>query len=315
MTKKIKWLIAHEPVDLFLRTANAFSKKIAELTNNAYEVEIFTASQANEMVFKGNPKDPMTALESNEIQMSQLHISELARWHSPDFFALDLPFLFTSHDHATRVLEGEIGKTMLKGLATRSPATGMAFTYSGGFRCVVSEKEISSIDDLRNVKFATTFSPVSIDTVESFGATPKPFSIRDYHAKTSVEGSDAEVLETTIPRYLAQFKDSNKKFITNTKHSLFLTSIIIGNKFWESLSIEDQAKFQEACNYASQLERKWSVDEAEEFGAKPDHSDIGVSYREISQEETDKLKKLSEPVIDKYKTFFTAGLIDGIIRS
>lgn len=315
MTQKIKWLIAHEPVELFLRTANAFSKKIAELTNNAYEVEIFTASQANEHIFKGNPKDPMTALDNGEIQMSQLHISELARWHSPDFFALDLPFLFTSHDHASRVLEGEIGQRMLKGLASRSPATGMSFTYSGGYRCVVSEQAINSVEDLRNVNFATTQSPVSIDTVESFGAVAKPFTIADYHKKVQAEGSGADLLETTIPRYLAQFKDTTKKHITNTKHSLFLTSIIIGNTFWNSLDEDTKQKFQEACNYAAQLERKWSVEEAEEFAAKVDHSDLGVTYRELTTEETSKLKEMSQPVINKYKDFFTVGLIDGIIRA
>ena len=44
-TKKIKWLIAHEPVDLFLRTAKAFSKDVYERTNGAIEIEIFTASE------------------------------------------------------------------------------------------------------------------------------------------------------------------------------------------------------------------------------------------------------------------------------
>ncbi len=315
MTTTIKWLIAHEPVELFLRTANAFSKKIAELTDNKYAVEIFTAAEAKDHIFQGNPKDPMTALDNGEIQMSQLHISELARWHSPDFYALDLPFLFSDHDHASRVLEGEIGRGMLKGLASRSPATGMSFTYSGGYRCVVSEDPINSVEDFKRVNFATTYSPVSIDTVEAFGAVAKPFAIADYHVKTKAEGSDANVLETTIPRYLAQFKDSNKKFMTNTKHSLFLTSIIIGNKFWESLDADTQAKFQQACDYAAKLEREWSVTEAEDFGRKLDHSDIGVTYRELSTEETSQLKSMTEPVIEKYKHFFTVGLVDGIIKS
>jgi TRAP-type C4-dicarboxylate transport system substrate-binding protein len=315
MTTTIKWLIAHEPVELFLRTANAFSKKIAELTDNKYTVEIFTAAEANEHLFKGNPKDPMTALDNGEIQMSQLHISELARWHSPDFFALDLPFLFKDHDHASRVLEGEIGQTMLKGLSSRSPATGMSFTYSGGYRCVVSEKPIDSIGAFKHVNFATNYNPVSIDTVEAFGAVAKPFAIADYHIKTKAEGSGADVLETTIPRYLAQFKDTNKKFMTNTKHSLFLTSIIIGNNFWQTLDQETKVKFQQACDYAAQLERKWSVEEAEQFAEKLDHSDIGVSYRELTEKEMAELKTLTAPVVDKYKNFFTAGLIDGIIKS
>ena len=76
-----------------------------------------------------------------------------------------------------------------------------------------------------------------------------------------------------------------------------------------------RAKFQEACTYASRLERKWSVEDAENFAAKTDKAEIGVSYREVTAEETAELKAKTAPIIEKYKDFFTVGLVDGIIRS
>jgi TRAP-type C4-dicarboxylate transport system substrate-binding protein len=319
-TKKIRWLIAHEPVNLFLRTAEAFKEKIAELTNNEYDVEIFTPSQYREMnQIRYNhavPQlDPMLGMESGELEMSQLHITELAKWHSADFLALELPFLFRDHDHAAKVLEGEIGKAMLNGLTDRSPATGLAFTYSGGFRCVASDSEITSLSDLEGIKFATTHNPVTIDTVTAIGAVPESFTIQDFITKFREEGYSADALETTIPRYLAQFQNTSKKFLTNTKHSLFLTSIIISNKFLESLDADTRAKFEEACTYASRLERKWSVEDAENFAAKADHSDTGITYRELTADETAEFKAKTAPIVEKYKDFFSVGLVDGIIRS
>lgn len=319
---KITWLIAHEPVNLFLRTAEAFKEKIAELTNNQFEVEIYTASEYEEKFHSTISKDPttnridpMVMIDDGEIQMSQLHITELARWHSPEFFALEMPFIFRDHDHASRVLEGEIGQKMLDGLVDKSPAKGMAFTYSGGFRCMASDVEIKSLDDFKGLKFAASRNPIVIDMIEAIGAVPETFLIRDYANREKVEGLKAAVLDTTIPRYLAQLQGANKNNLTNTKHSLFLTSIIIGNKFWASLDTETQAKFQEACTYASRLERQWSVQEAEEFAAKGDHSDIGVKYREFDQTETEKFKELIKPLYNKYREFFYPGLIDGIIQS
>ena len=38
-TQKIVWLLFHEPVDLFLRTAQAFSEKILDLTEGRIKVE------------------------------------------------------------------------------------------------------------------------------------------------------------------------------------------------------------------------------------------------------------------------------------
>jgi TRAP-type transport system periplasmic protein len=320
--KKITWLIAHEPVNLFLRTAEAFKAKIAELTDNQFEVEIYTASEYEKKFQTKALKDsttdrvdPMTMLEEGQLEMSQLHITELARWHSPEFWALEMPFIFRDHDHAARVLEGEIGQRMLEGLADKSPAKGMAFTYSGGFRCMASDVEIKSMQDFKGLKFAASRNPIVIDMIETIGATPEIFLIRDYQNKEKVEGLKAAVLDTTIPRYLAQFQGVNKNHLTNTKHSLFLTSIIIGNKFWNSLDEETQAKFKEACTYASRLERKWSVQEAEEFAAKGDHSDMGINYREFDQTETEKFKELVKPLYNKYREFFYPGLIDGIIQS
>jgi TRAP-type C4-dicarboxylate transport system substrate-binding protein len=320
--KKITWLIAHEPVTLFLRTAEAFREKIAELTNNEFEVEIYTASEYEQKFKQTALKDsttyridPMTMLDEGMIEMSQLHITELARWHSPEFWALEMPFIFRDHDHASRVLEGPIGNKMLDGLVDKSPARGLAFTYSGGFRCMASDVEIKSLEDFKGIKFAASRNPITIDMIEAIGAIPEIFLLRDYANKEKVEGLTSAVLDTTIPRYLAQFQGVNKNHLTNTKHSLFLTSIIVGNKFWDSLDVETQNKFNEACKYASRLERKWSVEEAEAFAAKKDHSDIGVTYSEFSAEDTEKFKSLIQPLYSKYRDFFYPGLIDGIIQS
>lgn len=325
-TKKITWLIAHEPVELFLRTARAFKEKIAELTNGQFEVEIFTekeykAKYPNKQINNSSipfKVDPMILLDSGDIQMSQMHIVELARWHSPEFFALEMPFIFSGHDHASRVLEGEIGRKMLDGLQDKSPAKGMEFTYSGGFRCIASTEPINTLDDLQGINFATMFNPVTIDTCEAVGAVAKPFTMRELFTDPSfmkTEGNAADALETTIPRYLAQFKGTNKKYLINTKHNLFLTSIIIGNDFWATLTVDEQSKFSEACKYASRLERKWSVEEADEFAAKQDHTDIGVTYTELSETDTNKFKQAVTPLYDKYREFFYPGLIDSIIKS
>lgn len=319
-TTKIRWLIAHEPVDLFLRTARAFQEKISELTNGQYEVEIYTPETCPEEckfadVHGNYCADPIVAMEAGRLEMSQLHITELAFWHSPEFLALELPFLFNDHDHATRVLEGDIGKKMLNDLADRSPVKGLAFTYSGGFRIMASEEGITKLEDLRGKTFATTTNPVTIDTVKVLGAIPESFQIRDFIKKTHGEGHTSTTLETTIPRYLATFNNTSKKYITNTKHSLFLTSIVASNSFWNSLDEDTRAKFEEASLYASRLERKWSVEDAENFASKDDHSDIGVEYTELSASETAKFKELVKPIYDKYVDFFEPGLVDGIIKS
>ena len=319
----IRWLIAHEPVALFLRTAEAFSSKLDEITGGKFKVEVFTPTQyldkigctGSSVVFSRDSDGPMIEMDKGEIEMSQLHITEIARFHNPDFFALEMPFLFRDHDHAATVFEGPIGKGLLNSLVDSSPAKGLAFTYSGGFRCIATEGQVNSLSELQGKKFATGMNPVTVDTVNAIGAVADPFPIADHARKFVQEGYQTEAVETTIPRYLAQFKDSTKRNLLNTKHSLFLTTIIISNKFWASLDTNTQDAFQEASLHASRLERKWSVDDAENFAAQEDHSDIGVTYSELSDVETTKFKELTAPLYNKYKDYFYPGLIDGIIKS
>ena len=46
--RKIRWLLEHEPVELFLRTAQEFDKRIRALTNDEIQVEIYTKEQYQE---------------------------------------------------------------------------------------------------------------------------------------------------------------------------------------------------------------------------------------------------------------------------
>lgn len=330
--KKIRWLIAHEPIELFLRTAEAFSAKLNEIVPGRFEVEIYTVSQylekfgdtvkvPNEMHLAPSVKKyqthPISNMDDGLLEMSQLNVGELAKLVNSNFWALELPFIFRDHDHAQKVLEGEIGKGLLNSLKENSPCQGLAFTYSGGFRCVVSETELKNLEDFKGVRFGSLYSPVIVDTIKALGAESEVFSYDEFHGIDVDKESKylSPVVETTIPRFLAELKGSAKRFMLNTKHNMFLTSIIASNTFLESLSKEDRDAIDQAVLFASRAERKWSVTEAEEFAAKADHTDIGIEFAELSQEETEKFKNLVQPVINRYREFFYPGLVDGIIKS
>ena len=313
-TNKIKWLIAHEPVDLFLRTAKAFAEEVRTSTNGEVEIEILTAHDyANK--FNGGVKDnPMVYMERGDLEMSQLHISQLWKWNVPAFMALELPFLFKDHDHATRVLEGDIGRNMLAELANKSPARGLEFTYSGGFRIVATDEEINTLADFKNLSFYTGTNPIGIDTIEVIGGQADPHAIEDYWNSVHNEGDNHDAVDTTVPRLLATVSKTKKRYITDTKHSLFLTSIIVSERWWSSLNDELKSKLTKAATNAARLERKWSIEDAEEI-ANQDPAKTGIYYKELSSEEMAKFESLTAPLYNKYESIFMPGLVDQIRKS
>lgn len=312
-TNKIKWLIAHEPVHLFLRTAKAFAADVLEKTNGAIDIEIYTATEYADKFNAGLKENPLAHMERGNLEMSQLHISQLWKYNVPAFMALELPFLFKDHDHATRVLEGQIGQDMLTSLKEKSPARGLAFTYSGGYRVMVSDNEINELADFRDLKFYTGTNPIGMDTIEVIGGQPDPHAIDHFWHSVRNEGDKHDAVDTTLPRILATVDKTNKRYITDTKHSMFLTSIIVSETWWASLTDEVKATLAQAAVDAARLERKWSVDDANEV--IHDAVKHGLHYKELDSSEMAKFRSLTDPLYEKYESMFMPGLIDGIIRS
>lgn len=315
-TQKVRWLIYHEPINLFLRTAEAFSAEIKKLTNGRIDIEIYTWSEYAEKFKKGVTFDPVALIQSGEIQMSQMQVSELGFWHTPDFFALELPFLFRDHDHATRVLDGEIGANLLASLAKNTPAKGLAFTYSGGYRVMATNTELQRAEDLHGVVFATDMNPVRIDTAKAFGCEVVTVPTRDVSDESRAKRHSSDAIETTLPRYELEAHSDTHQYVTNTKHSMFLTSIIVATDFWNTLSTEDQEAMQAAALHSAKLERQWSVDDAVALANNADkHAEMGMVYREFDEVERNKLKAKTQHIYEKYQDFFTPGLVDGILRT
>mmetsp|Transcript_5030 Transcript_5030/g.6961 ORF Transcript_5030/g.6961 Transcript_5030/m.6961 type:complete len:163 (+) Transcript_5030:97-585(+) len=104
---KIRWVLAHEPIELFLRAARQFKATMEETAPGVLDFEIMTLSEYSDR-YAGGKKitkhDLLDLMEAGEIEMSQMYTSTLGRKHNRDMWALDMPFLFKDHDHAARFI-------------------------------------------------------------------------------------------------------------------------------------------------------------------------------------------------------------------
>jgi TRAP-type C4-dicarboxylate transport system substrate-binding protein len=318
MTQKttINWLLFHEPVDLFLRTANTFAKQIETVTNGRIEVNIQSLEEYCNEHYNGKLVDPIALMERGEVQMTQTQIGYIGNWGAEDFYALEMPFLFDSHDHATRVLEGEIGEQLLDSLAESTPVRGLAFTYSGGFRCIASNKPINTAADLEGLKMTVRSNPVFADTVRAFGATPDAMAendvfdhVTEYNNPENANATD--LCQTTSIRYATEVNVSSLPYMIDSKHSMYLTSILVSEDFWAALTEEEAAFIKAAAVEAARLERSWSVADGEEIVAdKAIQEEIGIKdVMSFDAEQIAILKEKVAPLYEKYDGVFTPGLL------
>ena len=309
--QKIKWLLFHEPAELFIRTAKDFQKHLDKLTNNKYEIEISTLSEYQDKYYDGLICDPFTELKEGRVQASQLFSNILGDLDATDFYALSMPYLFKDHDHASRVFEGDIGKELFEHLYQKTKVRGLSYTYSGGYRCTVSDTPVRSIKDFAGKTYSRGRNPVHADMIDLVGAKKVYSLLEDSHKK-----STTNMTQTTYPRYYADTSKS-QKYVADTKHSMYLTTILLNDDFWNSLTVEDQGYMKTAGLYASRTERTKSVADAEEIKtSKNKQKELGIE--EVitwSDEEIEKLSKLWSPLYKKYNNFFGKDILNRIKKA
>jgi TRAP-type C4-dicarboxylate transport system substrate-binding protein len=334
-TRKIKWLIAHQPAYLFFRTARAFQQELNKIIPGRFDIEILTTDQyiafygdvpemkmrppaisgledispnplfERDSEFKGSRKKwdaIFAAIADGRIEMSQTQVTTIGNRLQKNFTALELPFLFEDHDHATRVLDGEIGEELLKDLESETAIRGLSFTYSGGYRVIGSQHEIKNLDDLKLSKLISTTDPtqqffvnLGIDSINKFKLLPE-----DSKDHADFGGS----IETTYLRF-------SGKSVLKTNHSMFLTTILTGETFWNSLTDEEQSAFKQAGKAVAKIERSWSIEETNKYEQRAESR--GIKIFEISPEEKFQMKSIAEM---NYKTVdrdFKSGLVNRIL--
>jgi TRAP-type C4-dicarboxylate transport system substrate-binding protein len=308
--KQVKWVLAHEPIELFIRAAKVFAAEVNARAPEQLEIEVMTMSEYSQKYNNGvlvSKHELVDLLDSGKIEMSQTYTITLGKINK-DFFALDLPFLFKDHDHASRVFEGDVGAGLLDSLQETKKIKGLAFTYSGGFRIIPGNEPVARIEDLRGIKVRTSHSPVAIETFRTLGADVVPMELEEL--SENLGSANVAIGESTYPRVYALGHDKVSKVINHTEHSLFLTSILIGTDFWNTLSAELQTVVAESAKVAARYERVISIDDVAKTQARAEAD--GIEVIKMSKEEQARFAAETKVVYDKFENYFTAGLVKSI---
>ena len=306
---KVRWVLAHEPVGLFKEAAQVFKKEVADKTQGKIEVEVLTLPEYEQKYNHGvkiGMKKYLGKIQSGEIEMSQTYTTSLGKI-AQSMYALDLPYIFRNHDHAQKVLEGEVGNKILGDLA-KGNLRGLAFTYSGGYRIVPGTKAIAKMEDFKGLKVRTSDSPVAQDTFKALGAKPVPMTLDQI--EDGLKSGRINEAESTYARYFPLGQNKQAHIVNDTGHSLFLTSIIVNNKFWSQLPEDYKQIMKNAALNAARIERQHSIVAAED--TKKRCLENGIKIVSLDKKEEDRVKAALAPVYKKYEPILGKDLITQI---
>jgi TRAP-type C4-dicarboxylate transport system substrate-binding protein len=310
----VRWVLAHEPIEIFIRAAEKFKEIVEEKAPGKFDIEILMLSEYSKKYLNGKKITKHNLLDlmaENQIEMSQMYTYVLSKFNK-DLNVLDMPFLFRDHDHAARIFEGEIGEELLSGYSkTNSKIHGLAFTYSGGYKNLPFNKKVTCLDDLQGAKVRVSNSPVCYDTFKALGAEPIVMDVEEI--TPAIKDGRIDAGESSWPRIYGCEQNTVAKSIFNTGHSLLLTNIIANTDFLSNLDNDMQEVFKEAAIEAGRFERQISVDDVEPTKEKARKD--GIDVIDLSPNDQEKFKEITNSLYESYKSYFSDGLITKIKTS
>jgi len=299
----IRWVLTHDPIALFEDAARRFEELVTEGSDGEICVEVLTPTEYGGGT-RVSPAQVMDEVVSGKLQMSQTYTTVLGRLHDP-MWALDLPYLFRSHEHAARVLDGPIGRELLDGLSPHG-LHGLAFTYSGGYRIISSTgRPIRSIDDLRGVHMRTAQNPVVTALFEELGAHPHPAPLQSIPAMT--QDGVIEAAESTWPRYWDLGHHRVQSVVNETSHSLFLTSLMINEAFFQQLPERLQVVLQDAALATARHERDKSVQDG--LRSRGECLEHGGEVFTMPESESQRFEAVAETIRERFADRFGRELL------
>ena len=158
------------------------------------------------------------------------------------------------------------------------------------------------------MKLRTNRNPVAKATFKALGAEGHVSEIEE--VKELMEEGIIEGGETVYSRIYPLDQNEVTKSVVDTQHSLFLTSMIMRNDFYEKLSPEVKAVLKDAAIKAGRKERETTIMDGQE--AKNRLISEGVEIHELTAEEKKEFVEKTKKVYDEFKDAFTPGLIERI---
>jgi len=223
-----------------------FSKKVAQKTNNAIQVDIFPSGQL------GNDPKVLEGIKLGTIDMGMAGNPFFTAF-APELNVFDLPYLFRDFDHAYEVIDGPIGQELRKSLEKNGMMPLGVLEI--GFRNLTNNKHaVKTPDDLKGLKLRTTPNPAHLQAFRLLGANPAPMPITEVYLALKTGAVDGQE-NPTAHIYAMKFHEV-QKYMSLTYHAYTVSNVVMNLKKYQELKPEHQKALIEAMAEARDWERR-----------------------------------------------------------
>ncbi|MCF8010506.1 MAG: TRAP transporter substrate-binding protein [Clostridiales bacterium] len=277
-----------------------FKEIVEEKTDGKVKVEIHSNATL------GSERDMIEGLQMGSIDVVVTSTGPVINF-IPEMGVFDLPFLFSSTEHAHKVLDSEIGQDLLKKFDDIG-IKGLAF-WENGFRNLTNSKHpVNSVEDVKGLKIRTMENEVHQEAFKALDANPTPMAWGEVF--TSLQQGTIDGQENPIPVIYSQKLYEVQDYLAMTGHVYSPSLCLMSEKAYDKLTPEQQEIVNNAAMEAAEFERNKIKEQTETQLSK-----LKEKGMKITEPNTQKFRESTKGVYDKYEDKFGKERIEKILEA
>jgi len=231
-----------------------FAQELEKQSKGKLKVKIFPDGQL------GTEREVLELLQIGSIAMTKVSAATMANF-APEYKVMGVPYLFRDKTHLFNVLESEVGESILQA-GSEYLLRGLCFYDAGSRSFYTKDKPIQTPDDLSGLKIRVMNHKMSVDMVNEMGGSATPMAYGELY--TALQQGVVDGAENNPPSFVTSGHYEVCKHYTLDQHSSIPDVLVIGTKYWNTLSTQEQEWMKTAAKSSVTAQKKfWSDNVAE----------------------------------------------------
>lgn len=263
-------------------------KLLDERSNGRIKMQVYGGAQL------GQEKETIEMTQAGTIAFNRINAAPLGSF-SPAIGVYSLPYIFRDEDHLWKVLEGPVGKGLMKGLET-SNLVGLAYYDSGARSFYTKGKAIKTPADMKGMKIRVQQSKIFVELINSLGASATPMNYGEVYS--GLQTGIIDGAENNAPSLWTSKHYEVAKYYSLDEHSRLPEVLLMSKKVWDGLSPADQKLITQAAQDSVAEQRKlWKAFDEKSLSELVAHGTI------VSKPDKAPFQKAVQSVYAKYPEF------------
>lgn len=257
----------------------AFAEKVEELSGGTVTCACFD----NGSLFSS--ENEFDALLNGDADLAYISFPTIAT-QIPSYSMFASGYFFSSYEHMTGVLNGEIGQTKIYPQIEETLGIKPFGAFYLGSRVInTRETEVNSYADMEGLLLRMPNSEAWLFLGEALGANPTPLSFSELYTALQTGAVDAQ--DNPLPSIESAKFYEVTKYIAITNHVVDSIMPCINMDTWNSLSEAQQTAVAEAMEYAKEVNDTARLEREAELIAFFEEEGLTVTYPSIEEFKTE----------------------------